>query len=558
MQQVWGKYRKSLVPDLLAGVTGAVAGAPQAMGFSIIAGVSPIYGLYTAVVSTIVAAITQRSSMLTVGPTNALALVVGTTLVNFEQDTQIERLFVLTVLVGVFQFLFGVFRLGRLTRFVSNAVMTGFITGAGLLIILGQLGNLTGYQSPIRGVLPRLWDWLAHIPQFDPATMLLSVVSIIIIYGLYQTRFKSMATLVAIGLTSLIAVGLDWDSVQRVRDISLIPSGLPAPILPDFTLAPGLLSVALALAVLASVQSAAISQAVPEPDGSRPDATNDFTGQGIANIAGGFFQGMPAGASLSRTAINVSAGARTRLANITAGVVVALFLVTIGELIEQITMAALAGQLVVAAVRLVSLENIRMAWNVNLSARVAMVTTFISTLVLPLEYSIYLGVVLSLALYTYTAAGNVSVARLIEVDEHRYREEAVPDTLPDREPVILFVQGHLFFAAVRRLEDLLPDPGDSEMPVVILRLRDNQYLGSTGIRFLRRYAEDLKACGGKLILAGIGHDVREQMERTGAVKMIGEDSIFYADKVIFNATEHALTFAREWLEAELKKEGVHE
>lgn len=132
--------------DLLAGLTGAVAGAPQAMGFALIAGIEPTYGLYTAVVSTIIGAFFGQSSFMTIGSTNALALVVATTLVNFEGAAQTERLFVLTGLTGIFYLIFGIFRLGFLLRFVSNAVMTGFVTGAGLLIIFGQVRYLTGYN----------------------------------------------------------------------------------------------------------------------------------------------------------------------------------------------------------------------------------------------------------------------------------------------------------------------------------------------------------------------------------------------------------------------------
>ncbi|GAB4517792.1 MAG: SulP family inorganic anion transporter [Anaerolineae bacterium] len=540
--------RRYLFQDLLAGVTGAVAGAPQAMGFALIAGISPVYGLYTAVVTTIVAAVIGSSTYMTVGPTNALALVVGTTLLRYvDYPNPISIVVVITLLVGVFQFMFGVFKLGSLTRFVSNAVMTGFITGAGLLIMLGQISAVNGYHAEGTTVLGRVWDWVIHLPQSDPQTTFIGVVSIVMIATLHHTRFKSIATLVTIILTSFVVLTLNWDNVLLVRDISPIPSGLPIPTLPDIRLAPELLSVALALAVLGSVQSAALTQNIPEPDGSKSDMSRDLIGQGLANVAGSFFQNMPAAGSLSRTAVNISAGARTKLANITAGVLVLMVLLFLGPMIERITEAALAGHLIVAAASLLNMKQIQMVWRVNITARLSMVITFLSTLILPLEYSIYLGVGLSLLMYVYTSAENISIKRLVPVGDNHFRQQPLPEKLPDGEPVVFSVSGNLYFAAVKLLEESLPHPRGAVNPVVILRLRENQYLGSTGIRFLSDYNRQLQAQGGKLILAGIGDNIRAQLERTNFLEEIGEDAVFYANDLVFGATEQALEYAKQWL-----------
>lgn len=541
--------RSKWIGDILAGLTGAVAGAPQAMGFALIAGISPLYGLYAAVVATIVGALVGSSTYMTIAPTNALALLVGSTLITADNDP-INQLVVLTLLVGGFQLLFGVFRLGFLTRFVSNAVMTGFITGAGLLIMLGQLDHLIGYESEGERVLAQFWDWLVHLPQSDPQTLVIGLVALVLIQGLHHTRLKRVATLLAIIVTTLLVLLLDLESVALVRDISPISAGLPLPTLPDFTRAPELLTAALAMAVLASVQSAAITESIPEPDGTLADVNRDLLGQGTANITSSLFQGMPAGGSLSRTAVNISAGARTRWSNVLSGAFIAAILLALGPFIEQITLAALAGHLIVAAAGLISLKRIRMVWRVSISARASMLITFLGTLLLPLEYSIYLGVILSLVLYVYTSSTQLTVKQLVMTDEHRFRQQQLPTTLPDNQPVIISVTGHLFFAAVKHLEKLLPKPDGTQRPVVILRLRDNQYLGSTGIQFLRRYSEQLRDRGGKLILTGVGENIQAQLERTGFIHELGEDSVFYSSDVIFSSTENALAYAKVWLQKE--------
>lgn len=547
-KQWFQKHRENLLPDILAGATGAVAGAPQAMGFAIIAGVSPIYGLYTAVVATIVGALTTSSTFMTVAPTNALALVVGSVLVNYTGEAQIERLFTLTLLVGLFQLAFGVLRLGRMTRFVSNAVMTGFITGAGTQIILGQLRHLTGYEGTVTGTnLVKFWDWLTHLNHSHVQTTIIGVSAVIIIATLHHTRFKSMATLIAILVTTIFVIGAGWQDVALVRDTGAIPSSLPGLVVPNLDHVPELFFSALALAVLASVQGAALSQNVTESDGTIADPTRDMIGQGLASIASGFFQGMPSGGSLSRTAVNVSAGARTRLANIFAGVLVGAILLALGPMIEQITLAALAGHLVVAAVSLIKLDNLQMVWRVNWTGRLSMVITFLATLFLPLEYSIYLGIGLSLILYVYTSASNIRVVRLVPDGGGHFREAPVPDSLPETEPVILSIAGNLYFAAVQRLEEMLPAPNGSQNAIVILRLRDNQYLGSTGIKFLERYAHQLEVGGGMLLLAGIGSRVQDELTRTGALGRLGSEHVFFANDVLLSATAAALAHADAWL-----------
>jgi SulP family sulfate permease len=541
--------RDGLIADLLAGLTGAVAGAPQAMAFAVIAGVSPVYGLYTAIISTIIGALVGSSVYMTVGPTNALALIVGTTLVRFDDGKGLERMIVLTLLVGIFQTGFGLLRMGNITRFVSNAVMTGFITGAMVLIILAQLRPFTGYISTSDGgILAQTWDWLRHLDQGDWRSFSMGLLAAAIIVMLHQyKRTRGVATLTAIIVTGIIVALLDWQSVEIVRDISAIPRGLPAFNAPDPQYIPALWQVALAMAVLGLVQGAGISQNIPQPDGTQPDVTRDFVGQGAANLVTAFFQGMPTSGSLSRTAVNLSAGAHSRLANVLAGVFVAFILLIFGPMIERVALAALAAHLIVAASSLISPGRLRQVWEVDLPAKVALLTTFISTLVMPLEYSIYIGVLLSLLLYVYTSAGNITAMRLVPAQNGHYEEVPLPAVLPSHEPIIVTVYGNLYFAAVGALEHLLPLPGDSELPIVILRLKGNHYLGSTGIRLLERYAAQLEARGGVLILCGLGEVIIGQLQRTGALDRLGKENVFGEQKVLLASTSAALQRARDWL-----------
>ncbi len=525
--------------DLIAGLVGAVAGAPQAMGFALIAGVNPIYGLYTALVSTIFGALLGSSTYMTVGPTNALALVVASSLGDLTGGNPAEQVFVLTLLTGGFFLLFAVLRLGFLVRFVSNAVMTGFITGAGLLIVFGQVRHLNGYDPSGGNALLSFIDWVFHLHLSNPQTVVISVGALVVMIVLQRTPLKNVATLIAIAGASIVTLLLDWQTVALVRDIADVPRGLPAPILPDLSAVPDLTTIAFALAVLGAVQSAAIANVVPEPEGRKSVFGRDLVGMGVGNVVGAVFQGIPACGSLSRTAVNVAAGARTRWANVIAGGFVALILLVLGAAIEVVTLAALGAQLILAAVSLINPHQIRMVWRVGIPARAAMVLTFGSTLILPLEYSIYLGVGLSLLLYLYSSSQDITAVQLVPMDNGSFREQPLPAQLASHETIIISLHGALYFAAARQLTDLLPAASASKGAVVILRLREAHGLGSTALNAITAYHATLRAHDGRVILTGVSSELRATMERAGTLDVIGAEYVFEKTDEVFAATTSA-------------------
>ncbi|HEX3050965.1 MAG TPA: SulP family inorganic anion transporter [Aggregatilineaceae bacterium] len=544
--------RRDLLSDLSAGITGATAGAPQAMAFAIVAGISPVYGLYTAIISTIVASLIGSSTYMTTGPTNALAVVVASTLAPFAgQDDLLARLITLTFLVGVIQLLMGVFRLGGLTRFVSAAVMTGFVTGAALLVLLGQLNHLTGIHTQEYAILlQETGELLLHLPRLNVPTFLTGTAAMLLIVALHQSRLSNFATLIAIIITSLGVALLNWDEhgVLLVSDLSHVPRQLPDIRLPDAHLIPELAAAALAIAVLGLVQTAALSQTLREPNNQLPNASREFLGQGAANLLGSLFQTMPAGGSLSRTAVNLKAGAHTRWANVWSGLFVALLMILGAPLVERITLAALAGHLIVAAISLISPARIRFIWHASWRGRWAMLATLLATLILPLQYAVYVGVLLSLTLHLQQSS-HLRITQLIPVGDHLFREvKTVPHLLPSAEPIILSIQGSLFFAAMREVEARLPRPTGSRYPVVILRLRGDVGLAGTGISTLVNYAERLREHQGKLILCGVDDQVLQTLTRTGAINRLGRENIFPATDVLLLSTSDALHYARTWLD----------
>ncbi|MBN1287023.1 MAG: SulP family inorganic anion transporter [Anaerolineae bacterium] len=548
VRQVRAYARRSFMRDVTAGITLATAAVPQSMAFAIIAGLNPVYGLYTSVVASIAGSLAGSFSLLSTGPTNALALVVGSTLASVRATPQDELalLFTLTLLVGAFQFGMGALRLGGMARFVSNAVMVGFITGAGLLIAVGQLGNLLGLGIP-RGTNPfeTILYILTHLSTLSLASLGVGVLTIAVMLALRRTRLNLLGPLLGIVIAAVLvaAFHLQDAGVRIVSEISPIPNGLP-----PFTLLrpiqiPALAPQALAIALLGLVQSASIVQSLAPARHEHPDASQEFVGQGLANIAGAFFQCMPAGGSLSRTAVNVAAGARTRMAGVFSGVFVGAVLLVFGPLAELIPMPALAGLLIIVAFGLIDRERLLLVWRTAPTSRAVFLVTLAATLVFPLEYSIYIGALLSIGNYLQ-ASSHPHVARLVPVDS-TFREVAVPEEAPEGSPILISVTGNLHFAAIQDIEENMPDLTAAECPIIILRLRGAEHLASTGISFLASLLLMIHERHGELLLCGVEPSVVQSLRRSGLMVELGEANVFHASDMLLESTQAALRRARE-------------
>jgi SulP family sulfate permease len=540
--------RETALPDLLAGITCALSYVPQGMGYAVVAGVSPAYGLYTGVFAPLIGALLAGSSLMVITVTNELAVPTAGILASMGPQFSIRSVFALTLMIGLIQLVLGLLKLGSLTRFISNCVMTGFISGVAILLVLGQLQKLTGYTGgPSGNVFVKTWDWLVHLNRIDWRTTVVGLLTIAVIIVFQRTKLKAIAFVLALVIVTVVVSMLHWNSVQLVGAISRIPRGLPSPALPDFHMLRQLFLDALSLAILGLSIASGVSQAYPESDGSIPDASRDFIAQGAANAVGGFFQGMPCGGSISRTATNVSAGAKTRWANIFAGLTLALFLLTIGRVAESIPMAALAGLLVYIGFSVMRLDRITRVWNTYAAERAAMVATFILSLLIPLHWAIFAGVGLTLLLYIYSSSSQVRLVRIVPRSDGGFEEQTAPVSLPSNEVTALHAHGNAFFAAIATLEALLPTAEGARNAVVIFGLRGRESITTSGIVMLERYARKLQARGNKLMLVGVEPPLQHELDRTGLTSLLGEENIFPSTSSIGGPMSEALTAANEWV-----------
>ncbi|HRI57063.1 MAG TPA: SulP family inorganic anion transporter [Anaerolineae bacterium] len=548
--------RRHLNADLLAGLTFAIVNVPQAMAHALLATVNPVLGIYTLMMAVPIGALFTSSVFMNVSTTSALSVAAGAGLAEIPDGQKAQALVAMVLLVGLIQALAGLFKLGFLVRFVSDSVMTGFLNGVAVLIILGQLGDLTGYDSLYANKVAQALDLLLHLDQVNGQATAIGLLTLGLMVVLLRTSLKKFAFIIAIAVSTLLLAALTlpalgtaaaFASVQTVGDIADIPRALPGLVLPTPALLLTMLLPAFSVAVIGLIQGAGVSQGYPNPDGKYPDISRDFLGQGVANMATSLVGGVPAGGSISGTALIVSAGARSRWTNIFAGLFVALIVLVAAPLVERVPMPALAALLIVAGFQGLRVQQAITVWNTGQVAGVVMVMTFAATLLVPLQYAVLLGVALSILLFVFRQSNKVVITAIVPVPGGLPEERPAPQQLPSNQLTMLMVYGSLFFAAAKNFEELLPAVDRTTHAVVAIGLRGKAEIGSTFVSVLRRYTESLQAHDSQLMLVGVEPAVRKQLAKTGLLDLIGEENVFLATPRLGEAMNQAAAAAYAWL-----------
>jgi SulP family sulfate permease len=542
--------KKTLKDDAVAGLVLGVESVPDGLAGGLLAGVNPVFGLYAYMVGTFAGGLTTSSSFMAVQATGAMAIVVADVGAVHSAEDPARALFTLSVLTGIVMLAAGLLRGGSILRFVSNAVMVGFINAVGINIILGQLENFTGFEGQGANRVLRAFDTIFNLGKASWPTIAVGVATIGLIVLLERTKLGALGMVVAVIAASAIAPILGWD-VAILNDIAEIPRSLPLPMLPQLGLIPVLAIPALSLAFIGLVQGAGISANFPNPDGTYPDASRDFVGQGVANVAAGIFQGMPVGGSMSASSLVKNAGAKSRLALLIAGVVMAIVILVFGSVVGYIAMPALAGLLMTVGYRTVKPADIKSVWMTGRVQATVMTVTFILTMLMALQYAVLIGVGISMILFIIKQSNQLVIKRWLVDGEGGLREVESPDDVPQGEVVVLQPYGSMFFASAPVFEEALPAvTDDTYNSVVVLRLRGRSDLGSTFVDVLLHYAEGLRDHDSKLVLVSADERIRDQLTVGGVTDLVGAENIYTSDEWIGRSLKQAHRDASEWVEAQ--------
>ncbi len=525
--------RDTLKADLLAGLTGAVVVLPQGVAFAMIAGLPPVYGLYTAMVPPIIAALFGSSRHLISGPTTAISIVVFATVAKFAEPGSakfIQMALTLTFLAGVYQLALGLARMGALVNFVSHAVVVGFTAGAAILIATSQLKHFFGIHIPSGESFLHTWQDL--FKQFHDINLFVTLVAaatlaVGVLLMVFKPRWPGLLIAMVLGSLLALAIGDHSHGIQLVGEL---PASLPPLSLPDFSLKSlkALGSGALAIAMLGLVEAVSIARSVALKSGQRINGNQEFIGQGLANVVGSFFSSYASSGSFTRSGINYTAGAVTPMAAIFAAVALALIVLIVAPLAAHLPIAAMAGILLIVAWRLIDFHHISTIVRTSKRETAVLLTTFLATLFVELEFAIYVGVMLSLVIYLMRTARPGIVARVPDPQSPN-RHLVTDPNLPECPQLkIVRVDGSLFFGAADHVQGELQamaaqNPGQKHLLIIGNGIN---FIDVSGAEMLVQEANRRRKLGGGLYMSKVKDEVCSILKRGGYADSFGRENIF--------------------------------
>jgi SulP family sulfate permease len=538
---VRGYRRRHVRPDLVAGATVAVLAIPQCIAYAAIAGLPPTYGLYTPVVATIVGALWGSSRHLSTGPTNAISILVLsilTPLAAIGAPEYVIAASVMAVMVGALCIVFGFAGLGMLVNFASRSVLLGFTAGAGVLIAAGQLRNLLNIDIPRSPhLLKTLQNLVTNLDQIHVTSLILGAITVLLILVIDGfTRRLPGALLALVGTGAAVAaLGVNRLGVAVVGEVSRA-----VPHITEFSIGwmferdvfGALLMGALAVAALGLVEAISIAREIARQSGEHLDVNQELIGQGMANIAAGVFSGYASSGSFTRSAVNFQSGARSQMSSVFCGLLILAGVLAFGPLAAYLPRASLAGMIMLIAYRMVDWRGVRRVVRSSRSESGIMVSTFVATLVVPLEFAVLAGVILSLAIYIYKSS--LPTVEAVVPDENFHQFVVKPESPVCPQLGVVKIQGSLFFGAASHVEDALlanfkANPGQN---VLLLRMHGVDRCDLSGVDVLEGLLRMYRGAGGDLFLVHVRPEVRDFMRRTGFEHILGSDRFLDPDQAI--------------------------
>jgi SulP family sulfate permease len=523
--------RNSWRRDVVAGVTVGVVALPLALAFGITTGLGAQAGLVTAIVAGFVAAAFGGSNVQVSGPTGAMTVVLVPIVARHGRDA----VFAVSILAGLLIIVAAIARLGRALEFMPWPVVEGFTVGIGVIIFLQQVPSALGVPKPegentaaiaVRAVA-------RSFREGNASSILLGCLVVATMIVVPRVRASLPASLLAVVAATVFAqlAGLD------VARIGALPHSLPSPALPDVSVGTisDLFGAALAVAALAAIESLLSAEVADGmTDAPRHDPDRELFGQGLANVVSPLFGGMPATGAIARTAVNVRAGARTRVAAMVHAALLLVVVLAGAGLVSRIPLAALAGVLMVTAVRMVDVHNVGAVLRSTRSDAVVLVLTAAATIAFDLIVAVEIGVAVAMLLaLSHVARSSAVTAVPVEILADTEAE------LLHRHIVAYRIDGAMFFGAAQRFLSELTAATD--VRVVILRLPDMQMLDATGARALGDVVSELERRGITVLLKGPRPEHLRILAAVGALAHLADDRhVFeHLDDAIAHAEVHA-------------------
>lgn len=525
--------------DLLAGLTVAAVALPLALAFGVASGASAAAGLVTAILAGIVIGLLSGAPYQISGPTGAMSAV----LIVLVQRYGLEGIWVAGLLSGIALLIIGLLRLGRFIAFIPSAVISGFTSGIALIIFIGQIDNFLGVKT--EGAETAAMKLIGYfkggfVPDWH--TILLGgivILAMLLWPSKWGARFP--ASLLGIILATALNWILGWSTpmIGAIPQTLLLDQRLSLANIPWGDLSE-LLAPALTITALGAVESLLCGAVASNMTGVRLQANQELIGQGIGNMLIPFFGGVPATAAIARTSVGIKSGGQTRLVSIIHAVGLLLSMFLLGSVMARIPLAALAGVLMMTAIRMNEWGAIQFMFGRRFKTdMIAFTITMLATITLDLTQAILIGSFVAAAVFLNKIAGiDITVQ---EVDVDKLRQKGIENAGKCRHVRVAFLTGPLFFAATGQFNETFQNLGDTH--ALILSMRGVPLVDSAGLEAIQHLYEKLHQRGGTLMFAGVHDNARAMMERGGLVDTIGEENFFWSsDQAIVEAEKRGCRF----------------
>jgi len=527
----------SIRADIMAGLTGAVIVLPQGIAYAAIAGLPPQYGLYTSMITPVIAALFGSSLHLISGPTAAISIVFFSALSGHAEPGTAEFIslaLTLTFLAGLFQFVFGLARLGSLVNFVSHTVVIGFTAGAAILIGTSQLKYVFGMEIP-RGE-SFLHTWIDMFNQVgDINYYIFAVAAVTLIVAMLVRKFLPkfpylLFGMVAGGLFSLLIGG----ESHGVKLVGAIPRGLPPFSAPEFSFETikSLIPDAFAIALLGLVEAVSIARSVAAKSKQQIDGSQEFIGQGLSNMVGSFFSSYAGSGSFTRSGINYDSGAKSPLSAIFASVFLLLIVLLIAPVTAYLPIASMGASILLVAYNLVDFHHIKQIFRISLPEASIFLTTFLATLFLELEFAIYMGVLVSLFLFV----GRTSYPKIISLAPNpklpnRSLQDVYEKKLDECPQLkIIRIDMSIYFGSLAAIQKEFHKLTKAGYRYILIDSSGINFIDMAGSEMLEQEAKRLEELGGGLFFYNIKDSVFKYLLRSDAFKHIGDYHFFPSKK----------------------------
>jgi SulP family sulfate permease len=527
---------ETIKADFFAGLTGAIIVLPQSVAFATIAGMPPEYGLYTAMVVPIIAALFGSSFHLVSGPTTAISIVVFAAVSKYAapgSEEFVALALTLTFLAGVYQLVFGLAKFGLLVNFVSHNVVIGFTAGAALLIVSTQIPYILGIHIPRGGSFINTWiDLYSGVGEFNIYLLIVGLGTLVsaIIIKLVRPKFPYL--LIAMFVGGFLAFYLSGFT-DSIKTVGVMPAYFPPLSSPNFSLnsLKSLAPEAFAIALLGLIEASSIGRSIATKSNQRINPSQEFIGQGTSNIVGSFFSGYASSGSFTRTAVNFESGARTPLSAILAALFLMVIVLLVGPLISYLPLAAMAGIILIVAYNLIDFQSIKKTFTYSKSESVIFTATFLSTLLFELEFAIYLGVLLSLMLFiAKTSVPEVhTLAFGSPPGEGNRKLQSIRKTPLVQCPQlkIIRIDMSIYFGSINHIQRQISQIVDNQRIYHILIVASGvNFIDLAGIEGLLIEHRRLKALNGSLYFVDVKSSTYEFMEKVNFVNEIGRENFF--------------------------------